>query len=676
MGCHAMAGLEGISPCAKELATAVSQEPFQKVYWPAIMDKLTDAKNQGLPFFRQGMTQYYGLDYEEAMRNFKEAKKDPTLAAMASWGIALAAGPNINLDMTDACHCLAKREIKRAACLAGVDANIDLCPADKNQQEDCKPGAPTTRLEKDLIEALKQRYNYKLPVEAKKHAEDYKNAMAGILKQHSDDKNVSTLYAESMMNLHPWDLYENNGQPKEWTPRIVDVLKTATGDSQEAIGGNHYYIHAIEGSAALRKETPVQQAAMRSADLLQTQVRQSGHLVHMSSHIYLLLGEYQKSLDANLKAVDNDVMNDKGITHYGYGEACSGPYAQYIKNPGCPQLYYGHYVSHNYFFGSVSATFLGQSKDAIALACATQAHVQRFVAYEPGLQRYLAAPLMTQVVNRNWGAICDETNCKEETTPPPPNFENCYSQGHEDSGCRILRTIWYWARGMARVAYAKTADGDLNAMKKEMDKIPPCSKDTRTVYNTFGNNCALDVLKIGHWILYARIHWVDGEKDRLHQTFLGLKNAVDQEDSLLYDEPPQWFTPAREAFGGFYLQAAKEFDQRRIEYYTEALEIFEKALFFHPASGRALYGKMRALQGLGRTDDAQKAEQAFHKAWLTADYTMTDAGLWPDKNISEPSKEISEPSICACKVPAWPPPVGTEDPSSKKLADGLRRCSK
>jgi hypothetical protein len=676
MGCHAMGALEGISPCAKELAKAVSQEPFQKVYWPAIMVKLTDETNPGLPFFRQGLTQYYGLDYEEAMRNFKEAKKDPTLAAMASWGIALAAGPNINLDMTDACHCLAKKEIKRAACLAGVDAKIDLCPADKNPQEDCKPGLPTTQLEKDLIEALKQRYNYNLPVEAKQHAEAYKTAMAGISKQHSDDKNVSTLYAESMMNLHPWDLYENDGQPKEWTPRIVDVLKTATGDSQEAIGGNHYYIHAIEGSLALRKDKAVQQAAMQSADLLQTQVTQSGHLVHMSSHIYLLLGEYQKSLNANLKAVDNDVLNDKGIMHSGYGQACSGPYAQYIKNTGCPQLYYGHYVSHNYFFGSVSATFLGQSKNAIALACATQSHVQRFVAYEPGLQRYLAAPFLTLVVNRNWSAICDETKCKEETAPPIPNFENCYSQGQEDSGCRVLRTIWYWARGMARVAYARNANGDWNAMGKEIEKIPPCSMDTRTVYNTFGNNCAKDVLNIGHWILYARMKWAEAD---LKQALIGLRSAVGAEDQLLYDEPPQWFTPAREAFGGLFLQAAKDpalsADQRS-RYYHEALLTFEAALFYHPSSGRALYGKMRALQGLGREADAEKAKQAFDDAWLRADYTMTDAGLWPDKKISEPPKDLLEPSICACKTPAWPPPVGTEDPSSTKIAEGLRGCSK
>jgi hypothetical protein len=119
--------------------------------------------------------------------------------------------------------------------------------------------------------------------------------------------------------------------------------------------------------------------ALLSANLLPAQVPKSGHLVHMSSHIYLLLGNYETSLNANVKAVANDVGQ--------YGDACRGTYEAYTKDSTCPQLYYGHYLSHNYFFGSVSATFTGQSKEAAKLACATSAHVERFVGYEPGLQR-------------------------------------------------------------------------------------------------------------------------------------------------------------------------------------------------------------------------------------------------------------------------------------------------
>jgi|GEM_PF-640096 len=652
MLCHAVASPGGISPCAKNLATAVPQEAFEKAYWPAIMDSLKSSP--GLPFFRQGLTQYYGLDYEEAMRNFKEAKKDPRLAAMASWGIALAAGPNINLNMTDACHCLAKKEIRRAACLAGVDATIDLCPGDVNANEACTAASSITQLEKDLIEALKQRYDYQVPEESKKHAEDYRDAMARIWTADPKDKNVSTLYAESMMNLNPWDLYDQDGFPKrEETNTIVDVLKASVGDSIEAIGANHYYIHAVEGSNPyIGSIHPID--ALRSANLLQKQVPESGHLVHMSSHIYLLLGKYQdspqgpmingyqKAVEVNIKGANNDVMQ--------YSDACHGTYATYTSNDTCPQLYYGHYVSHNYFFGSVAATFLGQSKNAIALAVDTQAHVQRFMAYEPGLQRYLSAPLMTMVVNRNWEAICDKS-CQEETTAPPsPTFDDCYSQGQGASGCYVVRAIWYWARGMARAAYGKDGNGELNAMVNEIGKIPPCSMETRSVINTFGNNCAKDVLDIGRWILKARITWAAGKPGSSALTLAYLNEAVALEDKLLYDEPPQWFTPAREALGGFYLQAAKE----RIDplmYYYHAYVAFDDALLRHPGSGRAIYGQMRALQGIG-SDYAKDAETAFHDAWASADYTMTDADLWPARKAAKQSDDGS-PSRCYGSLPRW-----------------------
>lgn len=665
MLCHAVSGPGALSPCEKKLAAAVPQEAFQKVYWPDLMKE----KTSGLPFFRQGLTQYYGLDYEEAMRNFKEAKKDPRLSAMASWGIALAAGPNINLNMTDACHCLAKKEIKRAACLAGVDTTIALCPADSGSQEICEPVPSVTQLEKDLIKALKQRYDYTLPEESKKHAEDYRNAMAVISANHPDDKNVSTLYAESMMNLNPWDLYDQAGLPKrDETKTIVAVLKRSTGDTEEAIGANHYYIHAVEGSNPyIGSIHPAD--ALTSANLLQRQVPESGHLVHMSSHIYLLVGDYLTSLKANINGSNNDVTQ--------YGDACKGTYLMYTGNDKCPQLYYGHYLSHNYFFGSVSATFMGQSKNAMALACDTQAHVQRFVAYEPGLQRYLSAPLMTMVVNRNWDAICAETNCMG---PDPssekfskPKFEDCYSQGKEDSGCHVLRAIWYWARGMAHVAYSKDSGGNLSAMSKEIEEIPPCTENSRTSLNTFGNNCAKDVLKIGQKILSARNRWSDVALNGAERILGDLTDAVKQEDLLLYDEPPQWFTPAREALGGFYLQLAKGSDgsQYKTDYYSKARDVFDEALLRHPASGRALYGKMRALQGLD-SKDAPAAVAAFHTAWLPADYTMTDDDLWPDMTISKPSKEVLLPSDCACQATRWPPLPTAKDVPAGDLINGVR----
>lgn len=632
-----------ISPCAKFLyfAPAVPQPEFRKVDWPVVQSKSEDARQ----FFSQGMTQYYGLNYEEAMRNFKGAKTIDQTMAMAAWGIALAAGSNINLAMDDTCHKLAKAEMNCALSLAGEGP----------QKEGCEKGASITALEKELIKALYKRYDYPIGDQAAGdiQAQKYSDAMADIWKTNQKDQNIGALYAESMMDMHAWDLYTKNGEPKTWTPRIVSVLEASIGKPPDAVGANHYYIHGIEGSTEPQK-------AEASANLLQVRVEKSGHLVHMSSHIYLLLGQYKSSLDANIKGARNDVDQ--------YGQVCRGTYAMYTKNDQCPQLYYGHYLSHNYFFGSVSSTFLGRSEQAMDLACDTSAHVKRFVIYEPGLQRYLTAPLMTMVVNRNWDGVCAETKCKEPNVKPP-DFANCYLQPpfteKAASGCHILRSIWYWARGMANATRGdwKSAGTDADNMQAEMNQAkthPPV---------TWGNNLAVTtvvdgvshqgVLNIGKLILGARIQWAQVDALGPESVIRSLKPAVTAEDNLSYDEPPQWFTPTREALGGLYLQTRK---------YSDALVVFDEALAHHPASGRAIYGKIRALQGLGSSKETidKIIKNDFCPAWRYADYKMTDADLWPsmskepesDSNIKCPEIGhilMPRPSEKSCTATPWPP---------------------
>lgn len=87
-------------------------------------------------------------------------------------------------------------------------------------------------------------------------------------------------------------------------------------------------------------------------------------------------------------------------------------------------------------------------------------------------------------------------------------------------------------------------------------------------------------------MLQARFRWAANQQEAIEH----LKLAVTHEDALVYDEPPQWFAPAREALGGTYLQTEK---------FEMAKETFEEELRRHPKSGRALYGLMRALKEKG-----------------------------------------------------------------------------
>jgi tetratricopeptide (TPR) repeat protein len=596
------------SPCQKELAAAVPQPDLRQVDWPVT------GNEEARRFFSQGMTQYYGFNTEEALRNFQgAAKADPSMA-MAAWGIALAAGPNLNfLDMDKGCYELAQTKSKLAVELAKKQPSI-------------------TALEQALIDALTLRYpplppqplsEKELAALQDKAMHAYSDALGANwekFKEFRGNANYGALYAESLMNLHAWDLYDKNHQPTSPdTDKVLSVLKTAMDVDKKAVGANHYYIHAVEAG-------PEPRIGEESANLFRTRVEASGHLVHMSSHIYLLMGEYLSAVDSNVHAAAVDVGQ--------YGVACRGTFEEYNANNKCPQLYYGHYLSHNYFFGSVAATFSGQSERAVKMACDTRAHAERFVANEPGLQWYMTTPLRTLVVDRNWDAILKY--------PEPP--AECYSQSTEQNGCHTLRSIWHWARGMAFATRGNTAvaEQELTAMVSEMEKIKPPTPVT------WGNNSAAAVLGVAQPILQARISWAAQDSAAAIKF---LKTAVANEDQLRYDEPPTWFTPAREALGGAYLQAGG---------YDDALTTFLQDLVRHPKSGRALYGVLQARARIIRPPQSrsqfEEAKKAYCDVWKNADYTMTNADLWPSLSGTNPDPGITceqaprptLPSQCAC----------------------------
>jgi tetratricopeptide (TPR) repeat protein len=225
------------------------------------------------------------------------------------------------------------------------------------------------------------------------------------------------------------------------------------------------------------------------------------------------------------------------------------------------------------------------------------------VANEPGLQRYMAGQIMALVMNRHWDAIL-----KDETGPP----SDCYAAPFTVTGCHIIRSIWRWARGMARAERGELADAhkEYGSMADEMRQIVPPTP-TR-----WGNNSAAAVLAIPRSLLKARILWAEGKND---EAIAHLKLAVTHEDALVYDEPPQWFPPAREALGGAYLQLAD---------CEAAASIFNAELGRHRESGRALYGLMRALKRAGMSYD--EVEKRFIKAWH-ADHKLDESRLWPPR---------------------------------------------
>ena len=73
--------------------------------------------------------------------------------------------------------------------------------------------------------------------------------MAAVWEKYPNDSDVGTLYAESLMVQHPWELYTSDAQAaREDTYTIVAVLEKVLAMNATNPGANHLYIHAVEPS--------------------------------------------------------------------------------------------------------------------------------------------------------------------------------------------------------------------------------------------------------------------------------------------------------------------------------------------------------------------------------------------------------------------------------------------
>ena len=269
--------------------------------------KISTTSKEAQDYFNQGLMLSYGFNHAEAARSFYEAARLDTACAMAFWGYAFVLGPNYNGGMEEDNFQRAYEASRKAQSLS----------------KNCTP--------KESIDlALTFRYVSHPSVDRTTLDEAYATAMKKVYEQYAADPDVGALYAESLMNLHPWDLYDKKTKAaKAWTPELINILEHLIKTNPKHPGAHHFYIHALEVSAIPEK-------ALASARLLDTLVRGAGHLVHMPSHIYINTGDYHLGTLSNLRAAKVDSV---------YTTAC---HAQGVY----PLTYY----PHNYHFLAATAT--------------------------------------------------------------------------------------------------------------------------------------------------------------------------------------------------------------------------------------------------------------------------------------------------------------------------------
>jgi tetratricopeptide (TPR) repeat protein len=374
-------------------------------------------------YFNQGLALLHGFNHAAAIRSFQEAAKVDPECAMAHWGVALAAGPHINYPLVP----------PPMAELAWKEVTLAQQHADK-----------ASPVERALIEALGHRYAYSQAEDRASLDQAYADAMREVWKKYPRDADVGTLFAESMMDLRPWNQWTLDGQPNPGTDEIIATLDAVLKLNRKHPFANHLYIHAAEAS-------PHPERADAAADRLRQLQPGLAHNVHMPSHIDIRRGRWQRAIVTNAKAVEADKRYRRNVGS---------------RPPGLLPIY----VVHNRHMLAYAAIMTGQSKLALQ-------HIRQMVADLPPefvmenatlAESFVALPMEVMVRFGKWDDILAE----------PENYPDYMT---------FTRAFHHAAR-----AIAFAAKGDTDSARKEQaifaERASFVPKETAVSNNTRGSH--------------------------------------------------------------------------------------------------------------------------------------------------------------------------------------------
>ncbi|MCZ6765787.1 MAG: tetratricopeptide repeat protein [bacterium] len=488
-------------------------------------------------WFQRGLLQAYGFNHEEAVRCFEKATELEPDFAMAYWGIAYALGPNYNNPVMES------EASKRA--YESIEAAI--------ARKDGVSG-----VERDLIDALAKRYEWPIPEDREDRAPLdtlYADAMQGVYERHPDDADVAALYAEAIMQLRPWHLWARNGKPAPGTSKLRQVLETSLERWPDNPALCHLYIHTMEPS-------PTADAALDAAHRLRNRVPDAGHLVHMPSHIYVLMGDYENTIETNLTAIEAD--------------------ERFVKREG-KMNFFTLYRVHNYHFVVYGAMFDGQRKLAMRAAEQLVREIpgELLEAWPDFVEAFIPTPLHVQVRFGRWKDIL-------KVREPPENQP-------------YTRAIWHYARTLSYATLNRVDEA-----RAELERLQVVAAGVPESRVLFNNTCE-DILRIAIAMAMGEVEYRRGDFDT---AFRILREAVRLDDRLNYDEPWGWMQPVRHALGALLLE------QGHVE---EAEEVYRADLKRHPKNGWALHGLAESLRRQGETAEASECDSRFRGAWTRSD---------------------------------------------------------
>jgi tetratricopeptide (TPR) repeat protein len=502
--------------------------------------KLSTSSDSAQLYFDQGINMYYGFHIIEALASFKKAARFDPQNPMVWWAQALALGPNIN-DV-------------------GYAASPDALAFTQKAKD---LSAAATPLEKMLIYAMSVRYSKDSTQSREKLNQDYVDEMNKASRQYASNADAAALYADALMLQHPWDLWYNNGTPKPWTPRIREVLEKLLAKTPTHPGANHYYIHVMEASPYAGKALP-------SADRLGKLTPGLSHLVHMPSHIYLRVGQFNKGTEVNEEAVKQ--------------------YATYneLFSPVTENAFL--YQWHNLHMQANCAMLAGRYEYAQKTAVDLQKAIDTSLLSLPppmgsAVQYLYMTPVFLNIRYAKWSDLL---------AMPAPISHHVYAT-----------ILYHFGKGMAYAALK-----DFDSAEKEKSEIENLMDNPSLTIPIKPFSPPIEGVKCARDLLSGFIHY---KQNKLAEAIIYFNQAAETERNMTYNEPRDWLLSPKQWLGTALMTAGR---------WSEAQKAFEKDLLVNNNNVWSLYGLHQSLTRQNKQSKAANVKAQFLKASSKSDVKM------------------------------------------------------
>ena len=507
---------------------------------------------QAQAFFDQGLRLAWGFYFPESIASYQEASRlDPT-HPMPYWGMAHAMGPNPNsryARMPDDPKGEGLKAIKNA-----MD-RIDRASA----------------LEAKLIRALFVLYDKEAIADPDARDQAYLAAMRALNEAYPDDSDIAALYAASYMSIGRWDYWDSDGNPRAETLQVAEALEHIMAKDLSNPGVLHLHVHLIEASMEPER-------ALVSADALEATVPIGGHVVHMPSHIYVRVGQYDKAIDNNLRSMQVDQQFAKI-----WGE-------RPLPNLGTYPLSHKMHAGHALDFIRYAATVQGNYKTASDAAWRMANRIKSSAVRVRGGQKRASAPWLVLKIFGKWDELLSLTPAHQ--------------------GTPYLDGIWSYSVGSAYLA-----KGNLSAARNELGKLQTIANAPNADEYRVGATPASAVLKLAAFGLEGEVLMAQGDVQGAIRAF---QAGVAIEDQNNYTEPPDWAQPMRHYLGAALLKAAQP---------AAAEAVYRRDLRWNQNNGWALFGLHQALVAQGKSSEAEQIYREWQTAWTYADVELTASHL-------------------------------------------------